>query len=262
MTTPPIQTHDDAMRFLLEFVDYEKVTKYKYDMRTFNLGRVEELMAAVGHPQRAFRSIHIAGTKGKGSTATMAQSILTAAGFRTGLYTSPHLSPDRGADDRGRRDDAGGGVCSDCERTGAVHPPAARGAPERVADVLRARHRRGLPPFRPPQGGAGGGGSRHGRPARRDERHPAGGQRDHARGLRPRGAPRPHARPDRVREGGHHQAGRAGRLRAAGAGGAGGRRRRSPSGAARPACGSARITGSRTCGPASTRRRRRSAGST
>jgi dihydrofolate synthase/folylpolyglutamate synthase len=88
----PIQTHDDALRFLLEFVDYEKVTKYKYDIRTFNLGRVEALMAAVGNPERAFRSIHIAGTKGKGSTATMAQSILTAAGFRTGLYTSPHLS--------------------------------------------------------------------------------------------------------------------------------------------------------------------------
>ncbi len=69
-------------------------------------------MAAVGNPQRAFRSIHVAGTKGKGSTAAMAQSILTAAGYRTGLYTSPHLSPDRGADDRGRRDDAGGGVRS------------------------------------------------------------------------------------------------------------------------------------------------------
>jgi dihydrofolate synthase/folylpolyglutamate synthase len=79
------------MRFLLEFVDYEKVTKYKYDLHTFDLGRVEELMAAVGSPQRAFRSLHVAGTKGKGSTTTMSQSILTAAGYRTGLYTSPHL---------------------------------------------------------------------------------------------------------------------------------------------------------------------------
>ena len=62
MTAPQIRTHDDALRFLLEFVDYEKVTKYKYDIRTFNLGRVEALMAAVGNPERAFRSIHIAGT--------------------------------------------------------------------------------------------------------------------------------------------------------------------------------------------------------
>jgi dihydrofolate synthase/folylpolyglutamate synthase len=45
----------------------------------------------MGNPHRAFRSIHVAGTKGKGSTTTMAQSILTAAGCRTGLYTSPHL---------------------------------------------------------------------------------------------------------------------------------------------------------------------------
>jgi len=86
------RTHDEAFKFLLEFTDYEKVTKYKYDLATFDLRRVEELMAAVGNPHRAFRSVHVAGTKGKGSTAAMAQSILTAAGFRTGLYTSPHLS--------------------------------------------------------------------------------------------------------------------------------------------------------------------------
>jgi len=87
----PLHTYRDALNFLLEFTDYEKVTKYKYDIATFNLGRVEDLMAAVGDPHRAFRSAHIAGTKGKGSTASMVQSILTAAGLRTGLYTSPHL---------------------------------------------------------------------------------------------------------------------------------------------------------------------------
>ena len=86
-----MKTTSEALSFLLEFVDYEKVTKFKYDVTTFNLGRVEELMAAAGNPHRAFRSVHIAGTKGKGSTAAMAQSILTAAGFRTGLFTSPHL---------------------------------------------------------------------------------------------------------------------------------------------------------------------------
>src|SRR5512140_3030106 len=84
-------THAEAFKFLLEFTDYEKVTKYKYDLATFDLGRVAELMAAVGNPHRAFRSAHVAGTKGKGSTAVMTQCILTATGFRTGLYTSPHL---------------------------------------------------------------------------------------------------------------------------------------------------------------------------
>lgn len=89
--TGSFRTHDEAFRFLLEFTDYEKVAKYKYDLAAFDLRRVEELMAAVGNPHRAFRSVHVAGTKGKGSTACMVQSILTAAGFPTGLYTSPHL---------------------------------------------------------------------------------------------------------------------------------------------------------------------------
>ncbi len=89
--TESFRTHEEAFHFLLEFTDYEKVTKYKYDLATFDLRRVEDLMAAVGSPHRAFRSVHVAGTKGKGSTAAMTQSILTAAGFRAGLYTSPHL---------------------------------------------------------------------------------------------------------------------------------------------------------------------------
>ena len=91
MTDKPIQTYDDVMEFLLEFTDYEKVTKYKYNIATFDLGRVEELLAAVGNPHRAFPSVHIAGTKGKGSTASMVQSILVTAGLCTGLFTSPHL---------------------------------------------------------------------------------------------------------------------------------------------------------------------------
>jgi len=89
--TGPFRTHDEAFGFLLEFTDYEKVTKFKYDIATFNLKRVEELMAAVGRPHRAFRAAHVAGTKGKGSTSAMVQGVLTAAGLRTGLYTSPHL---------------------------------------------------------------------------------------------------------------------------------------------------------------------------
>ena len=46
---------------------------------------------ALGHPSRGFRSIHVAGTNGKGSVANMLAAALTAAGYRTGLYTSPHL---------------------------------------------------------------------------------------------------------------------------------------------------------------------------
>ena len=80
-----------AVEFLLVFVDYEKMAQVKYDVGHYDLGRVEALMEVVGSPQRAFPAVHIAGTKGKGSTATMVRAILGAAGKRAGLYTQPHL---------------------------------------------------------------------------------------------------------------------------------------------------------------------------
>jgi dihydrofolate synthase/folylpolyglutamate synthase len=60
--------------------------------RKFDLDHMRVLTAALGDPQRQFRSVLIAGTNGKGSTAATLASILAAAGLRTGLYTSPHLS--------------------------------------------------------------------------------------------------------------------------------------------------------------------------
>ena len=59
--------------------------------RKFDLGHMRVLAGALGDPQTAFPSVLIAGTNGKGSTAATLASILTAAGYRTGLYTSPHL---------------------------------------------------------------------------------------------------------------------------------------------------------------------------
>src|SRR6201996_6739652 len=57
----------------------------------FDLAYVRAMLEALGHPERAFRSVLIAGTNGKGSTAATLASILRASGLRTGLYTSPHL---------------------------------------------------------------------------------------------------------------------------------------------------------------------------
>src|SRR3954463_10469077 len=57
----------------------------------FDLAHMRVLLEALGHPERRFASVLIAGTNGKGSTAATLASILNAAGFRTGLYTSPHL---------------------------------------------------------------------------------------------------------------------------------------------------------------------------
>src|SRR6202453_138795 len=60
--------------------------------RKFELAQMRTLMAALGHAEKKFPSVLIAGTNGKGSTASTLASILGRAGYRTGLYTSPHLS--------------------------------------------------------------------------------------------------------------------------------------------------------------------------
>src|ERR1700742_1316740 len=60
--------------------------------KKFELAHMRTLMAALGNPERNFASILIAGTNGKGSTASTLASILSRAGYRTGLYTSPHLN--------------------------------------------------------------------------------------------------------------------------------------------------------------------------
>ncbi|HJZ64435.1 MAG TPA: folylpolyglutamate synthase/dihydrofolate synthase family protein [Candidatus Acidoferrum sp.] len=57
----------------------------------FDLENISILAEALGHPEKKYRSVHIAGTNGKGSTAAFAESILRTAGIKTGLYTSPHL---------------------------------------------------------------------------------------------------------------------------------------------------------------------------
>lgn len=62
----------------------------KYGMK-FGLDNTRMLLDSVGNPQNAFRSVHIAGTNGKGSTAAMTESIIRTGGQRTGLFTSPHL---------------------------------------------------------------------------------------------------------------------------------------------------------------------------
>ncbi|MFI5335169.1 MAG: bifunctional folylpolyglutamate synthase/dihydrofolate synthase [Opitutales bacterium] len=57
----------------------------------FGVERMQNLTALLGHPERAYPVVHLAGTNGKGSVSAMLESILRAAGYRTGLYTSPHL---------------------------------------------------------------------------------------------------------------------------------------------------------------------------
>ena len=85
--------YQDAIAFLEGFINYENMRAgVSYDTRHFHLERFSRFLTRLGGPQRSCNCLHLAGTKGKGSTAAMLYALLTEAGFRSGLYTSPHLT--------------------------------------------------------------------------------------------------------------------------------------------------------------------------
>ncbi len=83
-------TYQESVRYLLT-LGRELASPQQARVTKFDLVNTTTLCERLGKPQRKFESVHIAGTNGKGSTAAMLESILRAAGLRTGLYTSPHL---------------------------------------------------------------------------------------------------------------------------------------------------------------------------
>ena len=82
---------DQVVAFMEGFVNLERKTD-RYSTRTYRLDRMKALMEKLGNPQDGYRIIHVAGSKGKGSTASYIARGLEAAGFVTGLYMSPHVS--------------------------------------------------------------------------------------------------------------------------------------------------------------------------
>lgn len=84
-------TYQETLDYLYSFVDYSLTRASRYSPEKFNLERMRDLVQELGQPQTAYPIIHIAGTKGKGSVAALSASTLQAAGYRVGLYTSPHL---------------------------------------------------------------------------------------------------------------------------------------------------------------------------
>jgi dihydrofolate synthase/folylpolyglutamate synthase len=78
----------ESLEYLLRFADYERLPRSGI---VWDLKRVERLLARLGDPQYSARTVHVAGTKGKGSTAAIIASVLKSAGYKVGLYTSPHL---------------------------------------------------------------------------------------------------------------------------------------------------------------------------
>ena len=83
--------YKEALAYLLDRTDYEKEEHVRYNVTTFSLARMERLLSLLGDPHTKINTVHIAGTKGKGSTATMLARMLEANGYTVGLYTSPHL---------------------------------------------------------------------------------------------------------------------------------------------------------------------------
>lgn len=92
MAVAKISDFGGACRWLLSRVDVERLTPTRAVADAMKLGRMERLMGLLGNPHREFKSVHVAGTKGKGSTCEMAAAALEACGYTVGLYTSPHLA--------------------------------------------------------------------------------------------------------------------------------------------------------------------------
>jgi dihydrofolate synthase/folylpolyglutamate synthase len=84
-------SYNKALDYLYSFVDFSMQKAQTYSPERFKLERMFLLASSLGNPQQKYPTIHVAGTKGKGSVSVMCASTLRAAGYRVGLYTSPHL---------------------------------------------------------------------------------------------------------------------------------------------------------------------------
>lgn len=83
--------YPQTIQYLESLVNYEKLSDYPYQ-EALKLERLKGFLASIGNPEQGMRCLHIAGTKGKGSTSAFLAYILKEAGYHSGLYTSPHLS--------------------------------------------------------------------------------------------------------------------------------------------------------------------------
>src|SRR6266851_2768844 len=88
LTFSPPLSYQEALDFWFGRINYEQRTPRASDLK---LDRMRTLLNLLGDPQEKLLIIHVAGSKGKGSTSAMLDSILRVAGYQTGLFTSPHL---------------------------------------------------------------------------------------------------------------------------------------------------------------------------
>ena len=78
--------YSEAVSYLESLVDFERLGFRRHFAATVNLNTIRRLLELLGNPQRGLRCVHIAGTKGKGSTAAILESVLREAGLVTGLF--------------------------------------------------------------------------------------------------------------------------------------------------------------------------------
>jgi dihydrofolate synthase/folylpolyglutamate synthase len=88
LAAPPSLTPTEARAWWYGLINFEQRTPSADDLK---LDHMRALLAALGNPERRLRIVHVAGSKGKGSTSALLAAILRQAGYRTGLFTSPHL---------------------------------------------------------------------------------------------------------------------------------------------------------------------------
>ncbi len=89
--TSQIDRYSQAISWIYGRLNYERTPDAAASLLDFKLVRMEDLLTRLGHPERQLPTVHIAGSKGKGSTATMVAAIGEAAGLKVGLFTSPHV---------------------------------------------------------------------------------------------------------------------------------------------------------------------------
>lgn len=89
METKP--RYREALDYIQNFIDYSKTHQENIAPENFELERMHQFLDLLGNPHQAYPIIHVAGTKGKGSVSALCAGGLQAAGYKVGLYTSPHL---------------------------------------------------------------------------------------------------------------------------------------------------------------------------
>jgi dihydrofolate synthase/folylpolyglutamate synthase len=83
--------YQETLDYLYSHIDYSLQKTFRYSPEKFDLARMRDFLSALGNPEREYRVLHIAGTKGKGSVSALCANAVQQSGGRVGLYTSPHL---------------------------------------------------------------------------------------------------------------------------------------------------------------------------